>query len=330
MATGKGATEEEAKRDAFHNAVEQAVGVYVDATTIAKNDQLIEDVLTYSNAYIKSFTVIRSAIAKGMQTVKIKAMVKVQRLAEKLQSQGIKTVAVDGQSIAAEIVTTKRMKEDGKTLLRKAIGDYPLQFVEFTPSGKFSPGDKGGLDTSIRYSVKMDAYRQYVVSLEKVLKLQAEKSGSDAMPVVRSLCLSYHYFPYSLRATLYGQPRHENKCLFIVGKSFVRKQGGQDRYDSFSVDWYLLKGESASLPYQAWLRSKDLLLRCSLQDDKRIPVAEIVCNPLLARLQYGVMPTTPGGAVATVWSDESMDLAGHACRKDIMIFLPRLLAPGES
>ena len=135
VATGKGATEEEAKREAFHSAVEQAVGVYVDATTIASNEKVIEDsVLTYSNAYIKSFTAIRTSVDNGIYTVKIRAMVKVQRLAEKLRSQGIKTVAVDGQSIAAEIVTKQRMEEDGATLLKKAIGDFPLQFVEFAPS----------------------------------------------------------------------------------------------------------------------------------------------------------------------------------------------------
>lgn len=53
---GTGETEEIALRDAYRDAVETAVGLYVDAEQMVKNDQLIKDeILTQSNAYIEDY-----------------------------------------------------------------------------------------------------------------------------------------------------------------------------------------------------------------------------------------------------------------------------------
>ena len=342
VATGKGATEDEAKRDAFRNAVEQAVGVYVDATTIASNEKLIEDnVLTYSNAYIKSVAMMGSSAHNTVQTVKIRAMVKVQRLAEKLRSQGIKMVAVDGQSIAGEIITTNRMQEDGTTWLKMAIGDYPLSFVEFTPSGRFSPSEKGGLDTSIRYSVKPDAYRQYVAGLEKVLRLQATQSGSDVMPITsRGLGLRYEHFPKAVQQTILKlklPAARDGKCFFIIGKSITQQPGNRDKRASLSVTWYLLEGQSASLPYKAWLRSRNLLVRCSLQDEAGISVIELPVRPCrqFATGEYQTF-LTPGGAIGTGWSATGelgmgfeLQNVGYPYNAALMVLLPGLVVPSS-
>ena len=54
MGNGVGASTEEALKDSFRDAVERAVGVFVDAEAQAENDQLIRDqVLTHSNACIE-------------------------------------------------------------------------------------------------------------------------------------------------------------------------------------------------------------------------------------------------------------------------------------
>ena len=47
--TGVGTDPDKAVQNAFSQAIEQVVGVLVDADTVVKNDQLIRDeVLTYS------------------------------------------------------------------------------------------------------------------------------------------------------------------------------------------------------------------------------------------------------------------------------------------
>ena len=56
MGKGRGTTAEEALKDSFRDAVERAVGVFVDAEQQAENDELIRDkVLTQSNAYIENY-----------------------------------------------------------------------------------------------------------------------------------------------------------------------------------------------------------------------------------------------------------------------------------
>ena len=62
VATGVGADPEQAKQNAFSAAIEQVVGVLVDAETIVKNDEVVRDeVLTFSRGYVNEFKEIGSA-----------------------------------------------------------------------------------------------------------------------------------------------------------------------------------------------------------------------------------------------------------------------------
>ena len=342
VATGKGATEEEAKRDAFHNAVEQAVGVYVDATTIANNEKLIEDsVLTYSNAYIKSFTVVRSSASNGVQTIKIRAMVKVQRLAEKLHSQGIKAVAVDGQSLAAEIVTTKRMQEDAATLLKKAVGDFPLQFVEFVPSGKFVPNEKGGLDTTIEYRINKVAYRKYVAEIEKVVKLHAQESG------VGSLGWNEHRNGTSYAFTVERFSAQACDLLWNITnpqeyKCFRRDKILKEQYvvmvatgignEEITVRWYLLDKDVGPVALEAWKRATGLSLHCELQDSQGGVISEIAKHPCCEKLISGNAGWLPGGPVACSGYSKQIYI-GFSTRIDNqrgVLILPRVTCPTDA
>ena len=61
VAEGVGATPDEALKDAFRHAVRQAVGAVVDAETLVKNDEVIDDqILTYSNGFVKKYDEARA------------------------------------------------------------------------------------------------------------------------------------------------------------------------------------------------------------------------------------------------------------------------------
>lgn len=52
VARGVGKDKASALKDAYRDAVEKAVGLYVEAETVADNEELVQDqVLTHSNAY---------------------------------------------------------------------------------------------------------------------------------------------------------------------------------------------------------------------------------------------------------------------------------------
>ena len=87
LAKGRGETAELALKDSFRDAVERAVGVFVDAESQAENDALICDkILTQSNAYIENYrTVSERKAENGIFEVKIVAKVKKAQLTRKLR-----------------------------------------------------------------------------------------------------------------------------------------------------------------------------------------------------------------------------------------------------
>ena len=82
---GSGATRDEALKDAYRDAIERTVGLYVDAEQMLKNDELVNDqILTQSNAYIEKYDVVKESEANGLFTVRILATVKKTALAKKI------------------------------------------------------------------------------------------------------------------------------------------------------------------------------------------------------------------------------------------------------
>ena len=96
---GVGLTAAAAEKQAFRAAVQQGVGALVDATTIVKNDKLIEDkVLTYSHGFIKSWDKISTSKIDGFFVMKIRAVVKRRDLAVQLKKLNIASTRLDGKT----------------------------------------------------------------------------------------------------------------------------------------------------------------------------------------------------------------------------------------
>jgi len=126
--TGAGVTEEAALKDAYRDAVESAVGMYVDAEQMVKNDELIKDqILTQSNAYIEKRTVLRKEQQDGLVKVKIAAVVRKRELAKRIQevmpSQTVRVGSTLG-NLHARNETLDKRSEDGVALLAKALEDF--------------------------------------------------------------------------------------------------------------------------------------------------------------------------------------------------------------
>ena len=85
---GTGETKEVAEKDACRNAVEFAVGTFIDSETQLKNEQLIKDaILSHSNGYIEKYEVTGASRSKrglGIE-VDVKAWVKIQEARKKVR-----------------------------------------------------------------------------------------------------------------------------------------------------------------------------------------------------------------------------------------------------
>ena len=129
VARGVGTNETAALTDAYRDAVERAVGLYVDADAAAKNDKIVKDqVLTQSNGYVTHYEKIESTkISGGLVQVRIVATVKKQDLAAKLQSvMPAQTVHVDSGSLKdsfAQMASKDKQSGDAVALLKAALED---------------------------------------------------------------------------------------------------------------------------------------------------------------------------------------------------------------
>ncbi|MBQ6338660.1 MAG: hypothetical protein IJI36_05885, partial [Kiritimatiellae bacterium] len=130
---GVGENKTAALKDAYRDAIERAVGLYVDAETVANNDQIVKDqILTQSNAYITDYRELSTERIDVGFEVRILATVKKQALTTKLTGvMPAKTVRIENsglQNAHAQLVTKEKRAEDAAALLKNALdGLNPMQ-----------------------------------------------------------------------------------------------------------------------------------------------------------------------------------------------------------
>lgn len=131
LGRGVGVNETEALKDAYRDAIERAIGLYVDAETVAKNDEIVKDqILTQSNAYITRYDRVKtSKMNGGLVEVKIVAWIKKRALTKKIADAmpGV-TTDVSGSlgQLHAQVTTKESRNRDGAALLANALNDMDL------------------------------------------------------------------------------------------------------------------------------------------------------------------------------------------------------------
>ena len=126
---GVGADKAEALKDAYRDAVERAVGLYVDAEQMMKNEKLVTDqILTQSNAYIEKYNIVVEAKKpNGLVAITILANVRKRDLAKKINdvmSSQSKDVAAENQNLHAQIVTDFKANEDALSIVKNELKDF--------------------------------------------------------------------------------------------------------------------------------------------------------------------------------------------------------------
>ena len=193
VAEGVGATKSEAEKDAFRNAVRQVVGAVVDAETLIKNDEVIEDkVLTYSDGFIKQgWETISEKTQGGLVRLKIKVEVEQRSVVAKLKAANVTMKQVDGKGLFAEVVTQLDAEKDAQALVEKALKDFPLSCLKAEVVGKPELVKKDDTEATIRISVTvradLAAYDAFAKRFEQTLKgISKQKTNFTikATPVV--------------------------------------------------------------------------------------------------------------------------------------------------
>ena len=161
---GVGVDETAALKDAYRDAVETAVGLYVDVEQMEKNEALIKDqILTQSNAYIEGYKLTEKTEKDGLVSVKIMARVRKQALTKKISGvMPSSTVSVGDslQNLFAKTTTEESKENDGARLMANALdGVNPVaQVFNVTiadPKGQ-PVGNVSGETVTIDYLFKME------------------------------------------------------------------------------------------------------------------------------------------------------------------------------
>ena len=236
---GVGANKAEALKDAYRDAVERAVGMYVDAEQKMKNEELVEDqILTQSNAYIEKYEVVKEkAKPNGLVEIRINAEVKKYALTKKLSDVMPKqTFALgdDAQNIHSRVVTKEKRNVDAAALLANVISDLDpvkqLMNMALSSAKPIQATDENGRQ-KLYYRFKFTVnerkyYEEFLPPLLKVLDQIALKQPKDMR----------------LRPVDLGEDGiADQKKEYVAGKwkSFDANKDGHTKISNYHYDHYV-------------------------------------------------------------------------------------------
>lgn len=184
-AKGVGTTIIDAKMAGGRTAIEQVVGMLVDAQTLVENEELVQDrILTYSGAFLESIKIVGEPkkSSEGLYTVEVEAEVRKTQLAQKLETERITKTKVDGGSLFANVISRQQEAADAAAILEPEFAKFPYKLVK-TKLGKKADGSPalkvnakdGTVIARVELSVDKEAYNEWV----KGLKAKLDKIATD-------------------------------------------------------------------------------------------------------------------------------------------------------
>ncbi len=174
----------EAKKDAMRNAVEQVVGALVDAQTRVENDELIEQILTASGAYIEKSEVLSAKKENGLVTIKLRATVVKLSLTKKLKlGGGGQTLAVDGANLVDLASSKVDAEKSGAMFLANFLKkeEFPYSLLDTKVIEKPSITQKGNeviYTLKVEASVNRERYMDFVKRVKPIFDKYAIQQSS--------------------------------------------------------------------------------------------------------------------------------------------------------
>jgi hypothetical protein len=169
---GIGSTFEEAKKDAFRNAVSKVVGTLVDTQTRVTKEGVIEQMLTASNAYVEEHKILSRNQKDGLWEITMEAAVQSRTIQTQLTKPTGDMTEVDGSSIAGKILTKDESETAAVLLLAKVLKDnnYPYSVMEVSAKMEKEPVKKEGDSITMRVNVTVKANTEKFDALHKKIE----------------------------------------------------------------------------------------------------------------------------------------------------------------
>ena len=253
ITTGYGIDKEKALKNAFKSAIEQYVGVVVDADTIVENGEMIKDeILTASNGYIQEYEELSTENSGGLVEIKIRATVKSQKVFNKIKSLNIATIKLDGIDDAyklaknqeskvknkkAKVLTQIIAKKDAEQILRKSFKKFlsaesvkemlTISITSVDVDSKSLKNDKVPVTVAFAIAFDEKIYGQKLVQLGQTF----ENLGAKLHQKID--------FPFIENGTLNVKLKHKVEKLTSTDIGFITTYGKSFRLDvwEFPKEW---------------------------------------------------------------------------------------------
>ena len=116
---GQGADAEEARKNGFRLAVEQAIGSLISSESEVQNGRLIRDeIISYAAGYVSNFEIVSTENVNRGSRVVMRVWVKRSALANRLLNESKQSGQVDGATAAVSFKTIVNERQTGDQLLQ--------------------------------------------------------------------------------------------------------------------------------------------------------------------------------------------------------------------
>ena len=171
-ATGDGVTFEQAKHNAFTNAMEQHLGVVIASERESQQEHLARnEILAYSAGYVDEYVIVSQQNINGRVNLVVDVKISSNKISDRILSFSKSHKGFDGVRHDNQYKTYLNNKEHGDAILQRVLNDYPKHAYNIKQD---------------RYLVKIDTYRNMtlVVPYEIGWNLNYLASLHDAIKMV--------------------------------------------------------------------------------------------------------------------------------------------------
>jgi hypothetical protein len=180
---GDGTTADEARKNGFRIAVEQAVGSIMASESVAQNNKLARDeIIVYSAGFVERYEIVRQeAGGLGVKTT-MRVWIRRNPIANRLLNQSETAGEIQGSQASVSFTSLVQERNDGDRLANSVIADVVRMGFDITAGKPRVEFD--GQDRTATFSMPytMNWNQEYLKSLWSVL--DATQSRSDWVSTV--------------------------------------------------------------------------------------------------------------------------------------------------
>lgn len=179
---GVGDTSEQARDNAYREAMETYIGSVVVSDKDMRDSQLVKDsILVYSSAYVDRMRVISDITQGTGRRVELDVWLSSSQIANRILTVFPKDQNIDSARIGEQFRTYAKTKEQGDRLLGQVLDTYPYNaFIIDRHQTEFKVDPHRVPYLRVNYTLKWN--KNYLIALEETVKVVSDGKAAQKNP----------------------------------------------------------------------------------------------------------------------------------------------------